>query len=71
MPLATLVFYGSYRRDRVGIRLARYVLARYVLAGLTARGHAEQRLATSLCLEAKPRSHHSLGNLALAYERTT
>lgn len=66
MPLATLVLYGSYRRDRVGIRLARYVLA-----GLTGRGHAEQGLATSLCLEAMPRSHHSLGNLALAYERTT
>lgn len=37
MPLATLVFYGSYRRDRVGIRLARYVLA-----GLTGRGHAAE-----------------------------
>jgi NAD(P)H-dependent FMN reductase len=35
MPLATLVFYGSYRRDRIGIRLARYVLA-----GLAARGQA-------------------------------
>jgi NAD(P)H-dependent FMN reductase len=36
MPaLATLVFYGSYRRDRAGIRLARYVLRE-----LAARGHA-------------------------------
>jgi NAD(P)H-dependent FMN reductase len=37
MPLATLVFYGSYRRDRIGIRLARYVLG-----GLIARGHAAE-----------------------------
>src|SRR6185437_15042430 len=37
MPLATLVFYGSYRRDRIGIRLARYVLE-----GLAARGHAAE-----------------------------
>lgn len=36
MPtLATLVFYGSYRRDRAGVRLARYVLRE-----LAARGHA-------------------------------
>lgn len=33
-PLATLVFYGSYRRDRAGIRLARYVVRE-----LAARGH--------------------------------
>jgi NAD(P)H-dependent FMN reductase len=33
--LATLVFYGSYRRDRMGIRLARYVIK-----GLASRGHA-------------------------------
>jgi NAD(P)H-dependent FMN reductase len=37
MSLATLVLYGSYRRDRIGIRLARYVLE-----GLTARGHAAE-----------------------------
>jgi NAD(P)H-dependent FMN reductase len=37
MPLATLVLYGSYRRDRIGIRLARYLLAR-----LIARGHAAE-----------------------------
>jgi NAD(P)H-dependent FMN reductase len=35
MALATLVFYGSYRRDRAGIRLARYVVEAF--AG---RGHA-------------------------------
>jgi NAD(P)H-dependent FMN reductase len=36
MPaLATLVFYGSYRRDRAGVRLVRYVLRE-----LAARGHA-------------------------------
>ncbi len=34
-PLATLVFYGSYRRDRIGIRMARYVVD-----GLATRGHA-------------------------------
>src|SRR5262249_53165609 len=36
-PLATLVFYGSYRRDRVGIRMARYVTE-----GLAGRGHAAE-----------------------------
>lgn len=35
MTLTTLVFYGSYRRDRAGIRLARYAVD--ALAG---RGHA-------------------------------
>ncbi len=35
MPLDLLVFYGSYRSDRAGIRLARYLTAR--LAG---RGHS-------------------------------
>ena len=34
MALKLLVFYGSYRSDRVGIRLAGYVVAQ-----LTARGH--------------------------------
>ena len=34
-PLSTLVFYGSYRRDRAGIRLANYLVD--ALAG---RGHA-------------------------------
>ncbi len=34
MPLDLLVFYGSYRSDRAGIRLARYLTAR-----LGARGH--------------------------------
>jgi len=33
--LATLVFYGSYRRDRAGIRLVHYALRE-----LAARGHA-------------------------------
>jgi NAD(P)H-dependent FMN reductase len=33
MPLRVLVFYGSYRSNRMGIRLADYVVA-----GLTARG---------------------------------
>jgi NAD(P)H-dependent FMN reductase len=37
MTLATLVFYGSYRRDRAGIRLARYLVEE--LAG---RGHAAE-----------------------------
>jgi NAD(P)H-dependent FMN reductase len=37
MPLSILVLYGSYRRDRVGIRMARYLLA-----GLIARGHAAE-----------------------------
>lgn len=37
MTLATLVFYGSYRRDRAGIRLARYVVE-----ALAARGHAAE-----------------------------
>ena len=37
MALATLVLYGSYRRDRIGIRLARFVVA-----GLEARGHAAE-----------------------------
>ncbi|MBV8520683.1 MAG: NAD(P)H-dependent oxidoreductase [Acetobacteraceae bacterium] len=35
--LATLVFYGSYRRDRAGIRLARYVVE-----ALATRGHATE-----------------------------
>lgn len=35
MTLNLLVFYGSYRHNRAGIRLARYVTAR-----LAARGHA-------------------------------
>jgi len=35
MTLSTLVFYGSYRRDRAGIRLAQYVVD-----GLAGRGHA-------------------------------
>ena len=35
MTLATLVFYGSYRRDRAGIRLAHYVVGE-----LKTRGHA-------------------------------
>lgn len=35
--LTTLVFYGSYRRDRAGIRLASYVVR-----GLAARGHAAE-----------------------------
>jgi NAD(P)H-dependent FMN reductase len=34
---STLVFYGSYRRDRVGIRLARFAVE-----ALTARGHAAE-----------------------------
>jgi NAD(P)H-dependent FMN reductase len=37
MTLTTLVFYGSYRRDRAGFRLARYVVD-----ALTARGHAAE-----------------------------
>lgn len=37
MSLATLVFYGSYRRERAGIRLARYAVE-----GLKARGHAAE-----------------------------
>ena len=37
MPLQILVFYGSYRRDRAGIRLARYVTE-----SLAARGHAAE-----------------------------
>ncbi len=37
MSFATLVLYGSYRRDRIGIRLARYLVAE-----LTARGHAAE-----------------------------
>lgn len=37
MPLNILVFYGSYRRDRLGIRLADYIIA-----GLDARGHDAQ-----------------------------
>lgn len=37
MALKTLVFYGSYRRDRAGIRLARYVVDE-----LTGRGHAAE-----------------------------
>jgi NAD(P)H-dependent FMN reductase len=37
MTLSTLVFYGSYRRDRAGIRLARYVVE-----ALAARGHAAE-----------------------------
>jgi NAD(P)H-dependent FMN reductase len=35
MALAMLVFYGSYRRDRAGIRLAGYIVE-----ALRARGHA-------------------------------
>jgi NAD(P)H-dependent FMN reductase len=35
--LTTLVFYGSYRRDRAGIRLARYVVD-----ALNTRGHAAE-----------------------------
>ncbi|KPF73278.1 NADPH-dependent FMN reductase [alpha proteobacterium AAP81b] len=35
MALDFLVFYGSYRRDRIGIRLARFLVE-----GLGARGHA-------------------------------
>ena len=35
MSLSILVLYGSYRRDRAGIRLARYVVGQ-----LQARGHA-------------------------------
>ena len=35
MDLSILVFYGSYRRDRAGIRLAHYLVK-----GLAARGHA-------------------------------
>ncbi len=35
MPLQILVFYGSYRRDRAGIRLARYLTEAFA-----ARGHA-------------------------------
>lgn len=35
MPLSLLVFYGSYRENRAGIRLADYVVAQ-----LGARGHA-------------------------------
>jgi NAD(P)H-dependent FMN reductase len=37
MPLNLLVFYGSYRRDRVGIRFATYVTR-----ALAARGHAAE-----------------------------
>ena len=37
MTLKILVLYGSYRRDRAGIRLAHYVVE-----GLTARGHAAE-----------------------------
>jgi NAD(P)H-dependent FMN reductase len=37
MGFATLVFYGSYRRDRVGVRLARYVVDQ-----LLARDHAAE-----------------------------
>jgi NAD(P)H-dependent FMN reductase len=37
MTLTTLVFYGSYRRDRPGLRLAHYVVD-----ALTARGHAAE-----------------------------
>jgi NAD(P)H-dependent FMN reductase len=37
MALATLVFYGSYRRNRAGIRLARYLMD-----ALTARGHVAE-----------------------------
>jgi NAD(P)H-dependent FMN reductase len=37
MTLSVLVLYGSYRRDRAGIRLARYVVE-----GLQARGHAAE-----------------------------
>ena len=35
MPLNLLVFYGSYRSDRAGIRLAQYAVAQ-----LAARGHS-------------------------------
>jgi NAD(P)H-dependent FMN reductase len=34
-PMTTLVLYGSYRRDRAGIRLARYLVD-----ALAARGHS-------------------------------
>ena len=37
MSLQILVFYGSYRRDRAGIRLAKYVTE-----ALAARGHAPE-----------------------------
>jgi NAD(P)H-dependent FMN reductase len=37
MSLSILVLYGSYRRDRAGIRLANYVVAQ-----LQARGHAAE-----------------------------
>ena len=37
MTLATLVFYGSYRRNRAGIRLARYLVEQ-----LLSRGHAAE-----------------------------
>lgn len=37
MTLTTLVFYGSYRRDRAGIRLARYLVD-----SLASRGHAAE-----------------------------
>jgi NAD(P)H-dependent FMN reductase len=37
MTLTTLVFYGSYRRDRAGIRLARYLVEE-----LASRGHVAE-----------------------------
>ncbi len=37
MPHSILVMYGSYRSDRMGIRLADYIVA-----GLTARGDAPE-----------------------------
>ena len=33
MPLDLLVFYGSYRSDRVGIRLAHYLMTRLIARG--------------------------------------
>jgi NAD(P)H-dependent FMN reductase len=36
MTLSLLVFYGSYRSDRVGIRLARYLVDRWTARGVDA-----------------------------------
>ncbi len=57
MSLDILVFYGSYRRARMGIRLADYIVA-----GLAARGHRSELVdAMEIGLPMLDRRHRDYG----------
>jgi NAD(P)H-dependent FMN reductase len=66
MPLSTLVFYGSYRENRMGIRLADYLVK-----GFQARGHAAELIdakAVGLPMLNKRYSDYPAGEAPAAME---